>query len=281
MAHPPCDWLHLSAFLRWHSGCSAPTMRHILFAAAALIVTATAACADPSPVPEGFTSACEPVVGLRLAAGLRPAVEVEFVGFRTESTQLADAPAADGPCPAGTACPPRPTTPGAAGRIAQWSARFSDDVRGVPCAGASNRAACEKRVAELRLMESQCDGFNVVPKVAPAGGASRPTGNCTLSYLVYTRGDEVGTVVTSEAARTFLGEVNSPQEALFLARLSGEALSCDSASPASYAPASDGYELSSSAGTQGGTTGNPSACQRRILQVTKDGLVRFLRQEDC
>lgn len=254
-------------------------MRHLLFAAAALFVTTAAACAAPSPVPDGFTSACEPVVGLRLAAGLRPAVEVDFVGFRTESTQLVDAPAADGPCPAGAACPPR-TTPGSTGRIAQWSARFSDDVRGVPCAGASNRATCEKRVAELRLMASQCDGFNVVPKVAPAGDA-RPSGDCTLSYLVYTRGDEVGTVVTSEAARTFLGEVNSPQEALLLTRLSGEALSCDAASPASYAPASDGYEVSSSAGNQSGTTGGAGSCQRRILQVTKDGLVRFLRQEDC
>jgi hypothetical protein len=253
-------------------------MRHILFAAAALFVATAAACAAPSPVPDGFTSACEPVVGLRLAAGLRPAEEVDFVGFRTESTELVDAPAADGPCPAGAACPPRPTAPSPTSRIAQWSARFSDDARGVPCAGASNRAACEKRIADIRLMQAQCDGFNVVPKVAPARDVTRPTGNCTLSYLVYTRGDEVGTVVTSEAARTFLGEINSPQEALFLAKLSGEALSCDAASPASYAPASDGYELSSSAGSQGGTTG---ACQRRILQVTKDGLVRFLRQEDC
>ncbi|HQY61290.1 MAG: hypothetical protein IPF92_22025 [Myxococcales bacterium] len=261
-------------------------MRHILLAAAALLVTASAACADPSTVPDGFTSACEPVVGLRLAAGLRPAKDVDFVGFRTESTQLvessAGSPATDGPCPAGAACPPRPTTPSAprTGWIAQWSARFSDDVRGVPCSGASDRPTCERRVAELRLIASECDGFSVVPKVAAPGGAVRSTGECTMSYLVYTRGDEVGTVSTDESARTFLGDINSPQEAILLAKLGGEAFSCDATSPAAYAPASDGYELSSSK-VSVDPSGTPVACRRRILQVTKDGVVRFLRQEDC
>ncbi|HRH01212.1 MAG TPA: hypothetical protein PLR99_33475 [Polyangiaceae bacterium] len=262
-------------------------MRLLPALAANLLVATSVACSlSTATIPDGFTAACEGSA-LRLAPGLRPGAEVDFVGFRVESTALGAASAgapAEGPCPAGAPCAPRdpatpsvPSGPSGTAQVAQWSARFTDDVRGVPCARAADRALCEKRVAELRLMASQCDGFAVVPKFAAPDTAtpSRPQGSCTQTYLVYTRGDEVGTVSTAEAARAFLGAIDTPEEALFLAGFEGESFACGGPAPAAYSAVADGFELVASA------TAPDRSCQRRFVSVSKAGVVRFLRLEPC
>ncbi len=242
-------------------------MRLLPALAASLLVATSVACSLATTVPDGFTAACEGSA-LRLAEGLRPEAEVDFIGFRVESTTLAaagtGAPAQD---------PATPSVPSGPAPVALWSARFTDDVRGVPCARAADRALCEKRVADLRLMASQCDGFAVVPKVRAPN--ARDIGACSLSYLVYTRGDEVGAVSTAEAARALLGAIDTPQEAMFLARLGGESFVCSGDAPAAYSALADGFELVASAPAPDGS------CQRRFVTVSKAGVVRFSRLEAC
>lgn len=254
------------------------------------ILTAAAACTVATtpptpPVPDGFTAACEGPE-LLLAKGLRPATPVDFVGFRVESTFPRPAQA---PCPAPCSDAGGSDAGGsdaggsdagggsaeAGATVAAWSASFTSDVRGTPCSGATDRPACEKKVAALRLLSSFCDGLAVVPKVrAPGEAAPTVPGNCGIRYLVYTRGDEVGAVYSVEETRAFLGVVDAPQEAFYLARLSGELFSCSSAPPASYATVTEGYDLVAGTSASG-------ACVQRIVRVTKDGAVKLVKQEGC
>lgn len=240
-------------------------------------VAASVACTSAT-IPDGFTSACEAgaTTTLRFAAGLRPEREVDFVGVRVESTVPrgggSPLPSPGMPCPPDAGgCDPTPRPPQ---ELAEWSADFTGDQRGVLCGGASDRAACEKLVRELRRMANVCDGLSVVAKAA-APPSEKPRGTCSLTYLVYTRGDEVGTITSAPEARAFFGVIDSPQEAMYLASLEGERFTCDAATPAAYAEIADGYEVATSPGEPSST------CERRILQVSKAGVVRFVRKEGC
>jgi len=253
------------------------------------ILTAAAACTVATtpptpPVPDGFTAACEGPE-LLLAKGLRPATPVDFVGFRVESTFPRPAQA---PCPAPCSDAGGSDAGGsdaggsdagggsaeAGATVAAWSASFTSDVRGTPCSGATDKPACEKKVAALRVLD-QCDGLAIVPKDIAAGAAApRQTGACGAGYLMYTRGDEVGTVQTADEARAFLGIIDSPQDAFLVARLGGEYFACGNPA-AAYATVSDGFELVATSGARA------AACTRRIVRVTRDGAVQLVRQDGC
>lgn len=245
-----------------------------LLALAACTVTTT-----PGSVPDGFTAACD-ASGLRLAKGFRPAKEVDFVGFRVESTQPRLAQAGD---PAPGAAPCQAPCGGDAGgggdagvpNVAAWSASFTADVRGTPCSGATDKPACDAKVAALRLLSNVCDGLAVVPKDVAAGAAApRPPGYCSLTYLVYTRGDEVGTVTGAETL-AFLGTIDAPEEAFYLAQLGGEYFSCGSTPEAAYSAVADGYDLVASGGLRA------PGCVRRVVHVSKAGAVQLVKQDSC
>lgn len=212
---------------------------------------------EPGEIPENMTNACTGAE-LRLAAGFTPQPVVDFIGFRTESTQ------------------PRPKT-GDAGvntTEAAWIATLDNDVSGVACSSASDRAACEKKLADLRLLGDQCQGIPIVPKDAAGAAAPSEPGYCSLAYLVYTRGDEVGTVRSVSEAIAFFAGIDSPQEAMYLLRLSGEALICGGASPAAYAKKDDGYDVQTGAGTRCGQSSN-----RRLVHVSKAGEIKVVSSE--
>jgi len=208
------------------------------------------ACGAAEGVPEGFTSACE-AGQVSTTKGISPARPVDFLGVRVESTS------------------PRPVTGGnSPDNEAAWTAAFTGDVQGTLCGGASDPAKCRDEVAKLRLLGDTCQGLRIVPKVRPADEAapSQPTGTCETSYLLYTRGDEVGTLRTPDQVRAFLGDIDSPADAMWLASQGGEALVCSGPSPASYAKIEGGYEITTA-----------SACGTRVVRVTRDGTVTVVK----
>ena len=105
-------------------------------------------------------------------------------------------------------------------------------------------------------------------KVALLEAVSAPEpGKCSTTYLVYTRGDEVGWVTTSTEGRAFFGAIDTPREAMYLARLGGEGFVCGTAA---YAEVAEGYEVQASF----------NGCARRIVRVTRGGEVNVLRSND-
>ncbi len=248
------------------SAASLPTVRRALVVALGATVCVLAACYNDNDIPSGMTPACasKDDDAPLFTNDLRPAVPVDFVGVRTETTAPRAAngapsfPAADGG--------PGPATP-ATGTVAAWSAKFGSDVRGTPCSGAKDRPACEKKLATLRVLGDDCLGVPIVPLAAPSQPATQ-RGVCNASYLVYTRGDEVGTVRSGVDARAFFGEIDTPMEALYLVSQQGEQVQC-AAPPAAYVATQDGYEL---------VTG--SQCKRRYVSVSRSGVVGGGRTED-
>ena len=110
------------------------------------------------------------------------------------------------------------------------------------CSAARDKAACEKKVAELRVLPA--DKATCVQKF-PETGMVRG-GGCQVQYLVYTRGDEVGTVVGKDATKGFLGTIDTPEEALWVLSSSNQwEIACGGkGAPAStIKKTSEGFEL--------------------------------------
>lgn len=202
-------------------------MKTFLVACVGALVVA-AGCGATTPVPEGFTSLCP---SLALTKGLRPTQPVDGIEHRSE---VADA--------------------------GGWSVA-SDDKQGSLCSAATDKAACEKKVAATRVLTT-CNGV-ALKEAAFAPEQQR----CQASYYVYTRGDEVGTLRSLPDTLAFLGEIDSPEEAVLVAQMNGEAFSCGERE-ASFRVVGGGFEVSASA-----------VCGARILRVSNKGVVTLV--EDC
>lgn len=233
---------------------------HLFSAVGLVLVVLTAGCSSEpfgdadGGVPANMIAACTDGA-LNLCAGFAPARAVDYVGFRTESTT------------------PRPATgdAGATGATeAAWTATLGPDQVGTPCGGASDRAACEDRLAKLRVLGDACQGVPIVPKDVASGAAEAPqqSGYCSTTYLVYTLGNDVVSLVDPVAVRQFLGTIDSPQEALYLVQASGESVGCGGSAPAAYREVEDGYEVQSATPLRcaGSTT-------QKILHVSRDGAI--------
>ena len=236
-----------------------------------------------APIPSGMTSACDTGT-LRFAAGFKPTKPVDYVGERTESTTPRTAPPVATPVPSGSgsgsggsAAPPVGTS-GAQSEAARVVSNGSDSV-GTACDKASDRTACQKKLEQESVIGAYCQGIAVVPKFrdaafAPEAVPTKPTGTCSETFFAYTRGDEVGNIATITLARTFFGTIDSPEEALFLVRLSGESLSCAADAPAAWRATTDGYDVQSSAVDKCG-----EVTVRKILHVTGEGTITVVSSE--
>ena len=245
-------------------------MQQLARSFAALLLLSTAACsvtpvdADDDDddttedggivIPPGMTQACSGST-LQFCAGFQPATPADFVGFRTESTT------------------PRPsTTDGGApngGLEAAWTATLGTDRIGTPCSGASDRPACEDRFAKLRVLGDTCQGVPIVPlDVASGAAAPQQSGYCSTTYLVYTRGDTVEIITDAAQAIAFFGAIDTPQEALYLAYLSGESLQCTGTAPALYAAKDGGYDILTSTTLRCG-----GSLVRKMVHVSAAGVI--------
>lgn len=221
----------------------------VAFGALALVAL-SAACRSPSGLPEGYTSLCPGGV-LTVARGFRPAVPVDFVGLRVESTFGRAATASD-------------SAPGAT-TVAEWSARFIDK-QGTLCGTAKDKAKCEAAVAAVRELGTTCQGLAIVPQFAAPEAPSVPQGTCETQYLLYTRGDEVGLVRDTREALAFFGPIDSGEEAAYVARAGGEVVMCGGAGGgAGYASVAGGYNVAT------GEVDCEGESRGRIVQIVTNG----------
>lgn len=114
----------------------------------------------------------------------------------------------------------RASTRDSDGGMDDWQATDGDST-GTKCATATDKSACEALVASYRILPTDAETC-----WSEYGGTF--DGACYVSYLLYTRKDEVGAAVSFEQLQALLGSVSNLDEALLLAQGKGYSISCPS-----------------------------------------------------
>jgi hypothetical protein len=128
---------------------------------------------------------------------------------------------------------------------------------GTACATASDKAACESALSNL----TSRSGFNTTC-----------AGLCSAYYLATTRGDEVAALTSLEALKSFLGPIDTAQEAALLAFASSYNVSCQElARGAVKANEGGGFSV---IGTRGHSCGAGTALIQAVLEVSVSGEVK-------
>ncbi|WP_394849133.1 ferritin-like domain-containing protein [Pendulispora brunnea] len=133
----------------------------------------------------------------------------------------------------------------------------TDASEGTACSSAVNQAKCLKDLEDLRPNVSGAPNFPGSPGSA-------------VSYLVYTRGDEVGMVESSGELAAFLRPVADLQTAAFLVDRSGYSLGCEEAQRNARV-SGDGFDLLARQGDGCGQN-----MTENLLHVSKDGKITVL-----
>ena len=157
-----------------------------------------------------FTSLC--VKPRSFLQGLRATPELDGAEMRQESAF----PHANRGGSQGGGVVPLP--PGAEGD--GWKA-MTYDVTGTLCAKATNGPACNDKTQGYRVLpttQSAC--------VAAYPSSSYGTFGCEITYVLYTRGDEIAVARSSEEIRALIGTFDTPEEALWAAQNAGYQTSC-------------------------------------------------------
>jgi len=103
-----------------------------------------------------------------------------------------------------------------------------------------------------------------------SGGWTMSSNGSTLPatrQLVFTRGDEVGSVTTIDDLKTFLAPIENPRDAIFLVRngLSDHNINCDERNVATL---SDGFDVLTTSGT---TCGEGTHLDEHVVHVSSTG----------
>jgi len=134
------------------------------------------------------------------------------------------------------------STLGGGGGTAEDFKQTKAFIIGAACAKATDKAACDKKLAALRVLP--LDKPTCVQKF-PETGMARG-GGCAVQYLVYTRGDEVGAVVGKDETKSFLGTIDTPEEALWVLGSTGHwEIACGGkgSPPSTIKKTNDGFEV--------------------------------------
>lgn len=132
---------------------------------------------------------------------------------------------------------------------------------GTACATATDVNACQASFTALSPM---------------SGFAAACFQICQDYHLATTRGDEVKAVASLEALKAFLGPIDTPQEALFIAFANGYDLSCEQPARGSAKSVGTGWDV---IGTKGIACGAGTAVTRHFLKVTREGELTETRAE--
>ncbi len=141
------------------------------------------------------------------------------------------------------------------------SALVKVNSEGTACATATDVNACQTNFTALSPM---------------SGFAAACLQICQDYHLATTRGDEVKAVSSLEALKVFLGPIDTPQEALFIAFANGYNLSCEKPDRGSAKSVGTGWEV---IGTRGIACGAGTAVTRHFLNVTREGELTETRAE--
>ena len=141
------------------------------------------------------------------------------------------------------------------------SAPVKVNSEGAACATATDVNACQTNFTALSPM---------------SGFAAACLQICQDYHLATTRGDEVKAVSSLEALKAFLGPIDTPQEALFIAFANGYNLSCETPDRGSAKSVGTGWEV---IGTKGIACGAGTAVTRHFLNVSREGELTETRAE--
>lgn len=116
--------------------------------------------------------------------------------------------------------------------------------QGTRCLTASSRAACSKAVDDAHYF-GESGAVCVAPQRGAAPQPGEGPGGCWTAYLLFTRGDEVGTVRTKDDALRLVGRIDTLEKARFFLGHAGYPVQCGSSiASARYRRTSDdGFEL--------------------------------------
>ncbi|MDP1824110.1 MAG: ferritin-like domain-containing protein [Archangium sp.] len=132
---------------------------------------------------------------------------------------------------------------------------------GTACATATAPATCQASFDALSPM---------------SGFAAACLQICQDYHLATTRGDEVKAVATLDELKTFLGPIDTAQEAMLIAFAQGYNITCGQADRGSAKAVGLGWEV---IGTRGIACGPGTAVTRHFLSVTREGELSETRAE--
>lgn len=132
---------------------------------------------------------------------------------------------------------------------------------------------------ELRLVSERgqlCSGAGDLAKCRQAYDQVSPSIRPGFHHC-FTRGDTVGCVEGTKDAMALIGQVDSIEEAYFVAEYGGYGVSCDSRVPAYGKKLTDGsFQLALSKLMSGGPCGQ---IHRALINVARDGTIREVKNE--
>lgn len=116
-----------------------------------------------------------------------------------------------------------------------WRAQLTEQT-GTACKSATDPATCKASLDALRLLPTDATACF-------AQGGAGPGRGCSTGYLVTTRGDQIATAQGAAQVKALFGIIDTPEEALYLAQVSGYAVTCTDAPLAQYRSEGSGYRL--------------------------------------
>ena len=226
----------------------ADVLSTVMATAAGAAVLGSAGCGGTTAGTEGpggggggtvpvFTSMCgqAPAPQSSLLANLRTSPELDGAVMRSEAAF----PRLTSPNPGNGNVVPSPEAVGD-----QWKGT-NGEARGTMCAKASNPSACLAKV----------QGYRMLPPTREACVAQFPGGqyqaepvDCSASYILYTRGDEIGVARSNDEIKALIGSFDTLGEALWAAGNAGYVASCGAASYGSSAKPDSEYRTTQDGG---------------------------------
>lgn len=158
----------------------------------------------------GYTSMCDDIPGKSFLQGLRASPELDGAVSRSESAfvrQSQDNPGGN-------------ITPAIDEQGDAWQATEHERV-GTLCASATDQAACLDKVKGYRVLPSTREACLAQ---FPGGGYSSNV--CNASYILYTRGDEIGVARNTDEIRALAGTFDTLEEAMWVATNAGYERTC-------------------------------------------------------
>ncbi len=162
-----------------------------------------------------MSEACSGNVRMPLLAGAHLAQAADFLAERSESAY--ENGVSDG------------------GPPLSWTAQLTEQT-GVACKTATEVATCKASLDALRLLPTDA-------ATCFARGGGGPGRGCVTQYLVTTRGDRISTAQGAAQVKALFGTIDTPEEALYLAQVSGYTVTCTEAPFAQYRSEGSGYRL--------------------------------------
>lgn len=239
-------------------------------------VACSASSASPSTFADGGTDGATPTTpGFTSLCDQSPANQTSFLA------SLQATPALDGALSRTESAFTRGAEPGQPGNVVpdpealgdQWSGQ-NGEVTGTLCKTAKDRTGCLAKV----------QGFRLLPPSRQACAATYPasqyTGfDCSTSYILYTRGDEIGVARTNDEIKALISTFDTLGEALWAAQNAGYTRACGQTSAkkpdSEYRTTDDGgWDLSLVTGECG------QEVFKVLVHVDYAGNVTILSKED-